>query len=995
MLYPFGPPTAMPYIRTARGTRSQFKPTHVARILSESFQARYAERVARYRADIQALTGEVIVLLENTLGTDPASEWREEQILQTIESVLRSSRFDDVHAMFLERHPRQKRPRNVRTRVPAFDPLSEPADSDPLWTVQTRKLAPGEIPDKAASDMLPGKRLGRNRKSTVVREERHHARRSEWLEWWRAEARTLGEPMDLLALEEQARQSGPALRSLQPGEWWTFWQPLLDGAMKKDPRLVSLLQRAQIRRARAALTGHSWLQGTPVLDGPASTARAPLMEDPDAHALYQLLWMEHIQRFNDPRLQRYNLPAMARLLRPERDFLLDWRGYQKLQSSEALRPIRPDVVWTSAPGFSSGEGAHEPPQWAWMRLAMVLSCLEDDPQGRAASLYDAYSSLTIIPSESLLRQAGRRSPRLIEDMAGRVLDSFEATQEAIYQSALNTKWTGTVSLDWARVRAQGSPIAGRRTSQGVASFVRAIDTNLATQGRPAFEKPVTVSLPIWHREIEDFLQQAENGKCVRMVITVTDLFMERVAANGRWSLMDPAFFPSLENHQEDGYAEAEAAMGTVLRAHPAAVRRVSASRLWGRILRQMAKTGEPFVLFSGPQKAFEPFPGQHPVQHGIDGVGALPLPPPDTSGEGGVGLPGAGQRDETYQEAMPWIMWPSGAVNLRDMISQDGTPDVARLRDMVMLAMRMLDNAFTLSEEEGRLASWASAHRSVCLGAVGFQEAIDRASAAASDDPTVVDAWVRSLAETWATAVISADQELKKERGAAPAWREPGARPYNPSGAMERLRARRSGALAVPFHTQTNWEEVARRIASGGGHRMSARTVWAPFQGAAAIAGVSPGGIGPFDPVEEVVDENGQVRWMPTPALLMLVRQEPGRLTEFARVLSNPTQMGRWPLVVRQKARPDLPAWRTLLRHAALIRPWVDQGVALTLPADLGESTLQSLIEQAWQSGVDCIRFEGGQAGSDEDNPTGEEKPGQEKGPENDQTGVDRDGIES
>lgn len=956
----------MPYIRTARGTRAQFKPTYVARILSETFQALYGVRVARFRSDIQQQTEKVIELLENTLGNDPVSEWTEEQILQAIESILRHGSFEDVHAVFLERHPASKKTRAQRTRLAAFEPLTEQQETDPLWTVQSIDLdlnnlkIQGEHLQKAKIALL-GNQIGRAKKKELKGRDVHHARRSEWMQWWRTQAKNLKTPMDIMALEEAARKTGPALRSQTPDEWWKFWQPLFDEAMKKDPRLIFLLQAAQIRRARGALTGHSWLYGTPMTQVGKILRKALLVEDADADALYQKLWIEHIQRFNDIRMQGYSLEPLSRLLRPERDYWLDWRGYQKLQSSEAIRPIREDQVWMSAADLKTSTGAHEPPQWAWLRLAMVLASQEKEPLVWATRWYESFSTLTVIPSESLLRQAGKRSPRLIEDMAARVSDNFEATQEAIYQAALNTKWTGTVSLDWGRVRAKGSPIAGRRVSQGVASFVRAIDTNLVTQGRPSFERPVTVSLPIWHREIEDFLTSTKDSQCIQTVISVSDLFMERVRNNGQWTLFDPAFFPTLEEQQEDGYLKAETQMGSVLKKQPQAIRVISATRLWNKVLRQIQKTGRPCLIFTGSQKSFEPFPGQHPVQHGIDGVGALPLPPPESTVQNhnlknNPLIPA--QTDETYRSAMPWVMWPAAAVNLKEMISHDGTPDVPRLRDACALAMRMLDNAFSLSEEEGRLASWASAHRSVCLGAVGFQEAIERAAAVARDDQEVVDAWVRSLAETWATAVITADQDLKKERGAAPAWREPAARVYNPVQSMARFQERRGGSLAVPFKTQTNWEEVSKRIQKTGGHRMSARTLWAPFQGAAAIAAVSPGGIGPLDPVEKVIDEEGKSRWVPTPALLMLIKQHPENLKDFSKVMANPEQFGRWPQSVRLRAKPDLATWRTLLRHAALIRPWVDQGVALTLPADMDMTTLQSLVEQAWQNGVDCVRFE-------------------------------------
>lgn len=46
------------------------------------------------------------------------------------------------------------------------------------------------------------------------------------------------------------------------------------------------------------------------------------------------------------------------------------------------------------------------------------------------------------------------------------------------------------------------------------------------------------------------------------------------------------------------------------------------------------------------------------------------------------------------------------------------------------------------------------------------------------------------------------------------------------------------------------------------------------------------------------------------------------------------------------------------MKQGALVRPWLDQGIALTLPTGIEKGQLNTLIEQAWWSGISSVRFE-------------------------------------
>lgn len=142
------------------------------------------------------------------------------------------------------------------------------------------------------------------------------------------------------------------------------------------------------------------------------------------------------------------------------------------------------------------------------------------------------------------------------------------------------------------------------------------------------------------------------------------------------------------------------------------------------------------------------------------------------------------------------------------------------------------------------------------------------------------------------------------------------------------------------------------------GQRFSVRTVWAPFEGAARIAGVTPGGLGTLRPFHWVLDERRQQRLIPGALLLQLVASQPEERPELVKVLRLPDKPAKWPKSLRTLVYPDLVEWNRRLEHAATLAPWVDQGVSLTLPPGLPPNDLEHILHRAWMLGLANIRFE-------------------------------------
>src|SRR5690606_18269489 len=121
--------------------------------------------------------------------------------------------------------------------------------------------------------------------------------------------------------------------------------------------------------------------------------------------------------------------------------------------------------------------------------------------------------------------------------------------------------------------------------------------------------------------------------------------------------------------------------------------------------------------------------------------------------------------------------------------------------------------------------------RPLCLGAVGFYEAIRKAMLGNSQDETTLSTWVYRISETWATLTTLLDQDFCQKHGPAPIWSDPNneMRPFNPLDGYNRLKTHRRGGTGI----QPLQEEISDLFKQIKSHRFSVRTVWAPFKQAA------------------------------------------------------------------------------------------------------------------------------------------------------------------
>jgi ribonucleoside-diphosphate reductase alpha chain len=241
----------------------------------------------------------------------------------------------------------------------------------------------------------------------------------------------------------------------------------------------------------------------------------------------------------------------------------------------------------------------ETPQYFFLRVACGLS----QNVSEAVSFYRLMARLEYLPSSPTLFNSGTKHSQMSSCF---LLDSPQDDLESIYEKykdvALLSKFAGGIGLAYHRVRSRGSLIRGTNgKSNGIVPWLKTLDSSVAAVNQGGKRKGACcVYLETWHADIEDFIELRDNtGDEARRTYNlnlahwIPDLFMERVEADGNWSLFDPAKVPQLCDVYGDAFREAYE------QAEQAGLyqRQIKARDLYLRMVRMLAETGNGWMTF--------------------------------------------------------------------------------------------------------------------------------------------------------------------------------------------------------------------------------------------------------------------------------------------------------------------------------------------------------------------------------------------------------------
>ncbi|CAM3730814.1 ribonucleoside-diphosphate reductase subunit alpha [Nocardiopsis rhodophaea] len=332
---------------------------------------------------------------------------------------------------------------------------------------------------------------------------------------------------------------------------------------------------------------------------------------------------------------------------------------------------------------------------------------------------------------------------------------------------------------------------------------------------------VCAYLETWHIDIEEFLDLRKNTGDDRRrthdmntANWVPDLFLQRVEANGEWTLFSPDEVPDLHDLYGAEFAEAYTAYERAAEAGEIKVwRRVRAVDLWRRMLTMLFETGHPWIAFKDPCNLRSP--QQHSgVVHSSNLCTEITL---NTSA------------DEV-------AVCNLGSVNLARHVTEDGI-DAERLRRTVHTAVRMLDNVidvnfYTIPEAERANMR----HRPVGLGLMGFQDALFKLRLPMASQGAVE--FADESMELISYHAITASMELAAERGAyetfeGSLW----SKGVLPIDSLRLLDEARGGDLDVDTAARLDWETLRERVRTVGMRNSNVMAI-APTATIANITGV-------------------------------------------------------------------------------------------------------------------------------------------------------------
>ena len=482
----------------------------------------------------------------------------------------------------------------------------------------------------------------------------------------------------------------------------------------------------------------------------------------------------------DPDLARFDLKRLAAALKPERDLAFQFLGLQTLYDRYFLHERGNRI---------------ELPQAFFMRVAMGLALREIDREARAIEFYDLLSSFDFMASTPTLFNSGTLRPQLSSCFLTTVADDLDGIFKSVKDNALLAKYSGGLGNDWTRVRGLGAHIKGTNgESQGVVPFLKvANDTAIAVNQGGKRKGAVCAYLETWHIDIEEFLDLRKNTGDDRRrthdmntANWVPDLFMQRVEADGEWTLFSPDETPDLHDLYGQPFAERYAAYeAKAARGEIRVFKQVRATDLWRKMLTMLFETGHPWITFKDPCNLRSP--QRHAgVIHSSNLCTEITLNTSD---------------DET-------AVCNLGSINLLNHV-REGRLDEQRLQRSVAIAMRMLDNVIDINFytiPEARRSNLR--HRPVGLGLMGFQDALQALRIAMASDAAV--AFADTSMEMISYYAISASVDLAAERGRYPSfdgslW----SRGILPIDSIELL-AEARGGLAMDRGMALDWNRPAR-----------------------------------------------------------------------------------------------------------------------------------------------------------------------------------------
>ncbi|MGC6532718.1 MAG: ribonucleoside-diphosphate reductase subunit alpha [Flavobacteriales bacterium] len=270
----------------------------------------------------------------------------------------------------------------------------------------------------------------------------------------------------------------------------------------------------------------------------------------------------------------------------DRDFSFDFFGFKTLERSYLLK--------------TNGAVA-ERPQHMYMRVAIGIHKEDID---KAVETYNAMSEGWFTHATPTLFNAGTPKPQMSSCFLLTMKeDSIPGIYDTLKQCSQISQSAGGIGLSIHNIRAKGSYIKGTNgTSNGIVPMLRVFNdtARYVDQGGGKRKGSFAIYMEPWHADVFDFLDLKKNhgkeeqrARDLFYAMWIPDLFMERVQADGDWTMMCPNECPGLS----DVYGKEFVELYERYEKEGRGRKTIKAQELWFKICESQIETGTPYMLY--------------------------------------------------------------------------------------------------------------------------------------------------------------------------------------------------------------------------------------------------------------------------------------------------------------------------------------------------------------------------------------------------------------
>lgn len=417
----------------------------------------------------------------------------------------------------------------------------------------------------------------------------------------------------------------------------------------------------------------------------------------------------------------------------------------------------------------------ELPQERYLLCALMLNLFDKsaDRMDYVKRDYEALASRKISLATPMLAGLGRQGANLASCFIQQPEDSLDGIQynEAVYGRI--SKNGGASGWSWHKVRAIGSDVAGyKNASGGLLPWTKILNDKCIAVNQTGKRKgAITPAVPIYHRDIWDFLEIQEEAGDVRNKaydispqITIPDYFMKKYENKEDWYVFDPYELKTVLGIELDEVfdTEFEIAYDRCIKAYKdgtiSNVRVFNTKELMKKIYVQWHSTGFPTISFTDKMNR------DNPNQH----IGNIPCS--NLCSESfGVVKPSTNFRWEfDYRTNTSTFTHDVGLTHICNLMSINIYNAYDELDDIVPLITRMLDNTIELTEQTNPEAERYNKNlRVIGIGMLGLADIMAK-NKISYNKTEQVKAFVNKLFSRVAGLAYKTSALLAKDKGQYP-----------------------------------------------------------------------------------------------------------------------------------------------------------------------------------------------------------------------------------